>query len=83
MKLTLILAPEMFNLKNVLTDIFGKSGRANSIRNCSGKSVDQIIASLSPNVRKKSDQIRENSGQRNLSRCCIQASDLSGYHKAS
>lgn len=54
-----ILAPEMFNLKNVLTDIFGKSGRAILSGISSGKSVDQIIASLSPNVRKKSDQIRE------------------------
>ncbi|WP_440945984.1 IS110-like element ISMac14 family transposase [Methanosarcina sp. T3] len=54
-----ILAPEMFSLKNVLTDIFGKSGRAILSGICSGKSVDQIIANLSPNVRKKSKQIRE------------------------
>lgn len=55
-----ILAPEMFSLKNVLTDIFGKSGRAILSGICSGKNVDQIIASLSPpNVHKKSDHIRE------------------------
>lgn len=54
-----ILAPEMFNLKNVLTDIFGKNGIMILSGISSGKSVDQIIASLSPNVRKKSDQIRE------------------------
>ncbi|BBL64190.1 hypothetical protein MmazTMA_11670 [Methanosarcina mazei] len=49
----------MFSLKNVLTDIFGKSGRAILSGICSGKNVDQIIASLSPNVHKKSDHIRE------------------------
>jgi transposase len=54
-----ILAPEMFNLKNVLTDIFGKNGIMILSGISSGKSVDQIIASLSPNVRKKGDQIRE------------------------
>ncbi len=54
-----ILASEMFNLENVLTDIFGMSGRAILSGISSGKSVDQIIASLSPNIRKKSDQIRE------------------------
>jgi transposase len=54
-----ILAPEMFNLKDVLTDIFGKNGRMILSGISSGKTVDQIISSLSPNVRKKSDQIRE------------------------
>jgi transposase len=54
-----ILASEMLNLKNVLTDIFGKNGRMILLGISSGKTVDQIIASLSPNVRKKSDQIRE------------------------
>jgi len=54
-----ILAPEMFNLKSVLTDIFGKSGRAIISGISSGKSVDQIMESLSPNIRKKSAQIRE------------------------
>jgi transposase len=54
-----ILASEMLNLKNVLTDIFGKNGRMILSGISSGKTVDQIIASLSPNVRKKSDQIRE------------------------
>ena len=49
----------MFNLKDVLTDIFGKNGRIILSGISSGKTVDQIIASLSPNVRKKSDQIRE------------------------
>lgn len=54
-----ILASEMLNLKNVLTDIFGKNGRMILSGISSGKNVDQIIESLSPNVRKKSDQIRE------------------------
>ena len=54
-----ILAPEMFNFKDVLTDIFGKNGREILSGISSGKTVDQIIASLSPNVRKKSEQIRE------------------------
>ena len=49
-----ILASEMLNLKNVLTDIFGKNGRMILSGISSGKTVDQIIASLSPNVRKKS-----------------------------
>jgi len=54
-----ILASEMLNLKNVLTDIFGKNGRMILSGISSGKTVDQIIASLSPNVRTKSAQIRE------------------------
>ncbi|MDR7667089.1 IS110 family transposase [Methanosarcina sp. Z-7115] len=54
-----ILAPEMFNLKDVLTDIFGRNGRIILSGISSGKTVDQIITSLSPNVRKKSEQIRE------------------------
>ena len=49
----------MFNLKDVLTDIFGKNGRIILSGISSGKTVDQIIASLSPNVRKKNEQIRE------------------------
>ena len=49
-----ILVPEMFNLKDVLTDIFGKNGREILSGISSGKTVDQIIASLSPNVRNKS-----------------------------
>jgi len=54
-----ILASEILNLKNVLTDIFGKNGRMILSGISSGKTVDQIIASLSPNVRTKSAQIRE------------------------
>ncbi len=53
-----IFAPEMFNLKDVLTDIFGKNGRSILSGITSGKTVDEIIENLSPNVRKKSDQIR-------------------------
>jgi transposase len=53
-----ILAPEMFNIKDVLTDIFGKNGRAILSGSSSGKTVDQIIESLSPNVRKKSLKYR-------------------------
>ncbi|AKB34198.1 Mobile element protein [Methanosarcina siciliae HI350] len=49
----------MFNLKDVLTDIFGKSGRAILSGISSGKNVDQIMENLSPNVRNKSAQIRE------------------------
>ena len=54
-----VLAPEMFNLKDTLTDIFGKNGRAILSGITSGKAIDEIIESLSPNVRKKSSQIRE------------------------
>jgi len=54
-----ILSSEMLHLKGVLTDIFGKNGRVILSGISSGKSVEQIIESLSPNVRKKSDQIRE------------------------
>jgi folylpolyglutamate synthase/dihydropteroate synthase len=43
----------MFNLKDTLTDIFGKNGRAILSGITSGKDVDEIIESLSPNVRKK------------------------------
>ena len=53
-----ILAPEMFNLKDVLTDIFGKNGKNILSGIISGKTIDEIIGNLSPNVRKKSDQIR-------------------------
>ncbi len=54
-----ILTSEMFNLHDVLADIFGKNGIAILAGISSGKNVDQIIGSLSPNVRKKSVQIRE------------------------
>jgi len=54
-----VLSSEMLNLKSVLTDIFGKNGRMILSGISSGKSVDQIIASLSPNVRKKAAQIRD------------------------
>lgn len=54
-----ILTSEMFNLHDVLADIFGKNGVAILSGISSGKTVDQIIESLSPNVRKKSSQIRE------------------------
>lgn len=54
-----ILAPEMFNLKDVLTDIFGKNGRNILSGITSGKPIDEIIGCLSPYVRKKSSQIRE------------------------
>jgi transposase len=54
-----ILSSEMFNLKDVLTDIFGKNGRIILSGILSGKSVDQIIESLSPKFRKKNDQIRD------------------------
>ncbi len=49
----------MLHLNNVLTDVFGKNDRMILLGISSGKSVDQIIASLSPNVRKKAAQIRE------------------------
>jgi transposase len=48
-----ILAPEMFNLNDVLADIFGKNGISILSGITSGKRTDQIIKSLSPNVRKK------------------------------
>jgi transposase len=54
-----ILAPEMFNLNDVLADIFGKNGRIILSGISSGKTIDEIIGSLTPNVRKKSVQIRE------------------------
>jgi transposase len=54
-----VLAPEMFNLKDTLTDIFGKNGKAILSGITSGKAIDEIIENLSPNVRKKSSQIRE------------------------
>ena len=54
-----ILAPEMFNLSDVLADIFGKNGISILSGITSGKSTDQIIESLSPNVRKKGILIRE------------------------
>jgi transposase len=54
-----ILSSQMLHLGNVLKDIFGKNGRAVLSGISSGKTVDQIIESLTPNVRKKSTQIRE------------------------
>jgi transposase len=54
-----ILSSEMLHLGDVLKDIFGKNGRAILAGISSGKKVDQIIASLTPNVRKKAGQIRE------------------------
>jgi transposase len=54
-----ILSSEMLHLGDVLTDIFGKNGRAILSGISSGKNVDQIIESLSSNVRKKAVQIRE------------------------
>jgi len=54
-----ILSSEMLHLGDVLTDIFGKNGRAILSGISSGKNVDQIIESLSPNVRTKAVQIRE------------------------
>ena len=54
-----ILSSEMLHLGDVLTDIFGKNGRAILSGISSGKSVDQIIESLSPNFQKKAAQIRE------------------------
>jgi len=49
----------MFNLKDVLTDIFGKNGRIILSGIISGMTVDQIVESLSPKFRKKNDQIRD------------------------
>ena len=43
----------------MLTDIFGKNGIMILSGISSGKNVDDIIGSLSPNIRKKSDKIRE------------------------
>jgi transposase len=54
-----ILTSEMLHLKGVLTDIFGKSGIVILSGISSGKTIDQIMESLAPNVRKKSVQIRE------------------------
>jgi transposase len=54
-----ILSSEMFHLNDVLTDIFGKNGKMVLSGICSGKKVDQIVDNLSPNVRKKSEQIKE------------------------
>ena len=71
-----ILAYEMFNLKDVLTDIFGKNGRITLFGVLSGKTVDQIIESLSPKLRKKYDQIRYIL-QRNVPKHCNQTSDMS------
>jgi len=54
-----VLSSEMIPLKGILTDIFGKSGKKILSGITSGKNVDEIIAGLPANVRKKSDQIRE------------------------
>ena len=45
----------MIPLKGILTDIFGKSGKKILSGITSGKNVDEIIAGLPANVRKKSD----------------------------
>jgi predicted RNase H-like nuclease (RuvC/YqgF family) len=49
----------MFNLKDVLTDTFVKNCIIILAGVSSGKTVDQIIESLSPKLRKKNDQIRD------------------------
>jgi hypothetical protein len=49
----------MFNLNDVLADIFGKNGKSILAGITSGNTVDEIIENLSPNVRKKSAQIRD------------------------
>ena len=54
-----ILATEMFNLKDVLTDIFGKNGRNILSGITSDKTAQEITECLSPYVRKESSQIRE------------------------
>lgn len=54
-----ILSSEMLHLGDVLKDIFGKNGITILSGISSGKTVDTIIESLSPNVIKKSAQIRE------------------------
>jgi transposase len=54
-----ILSSEMFHLNDVLTDIFGKNGRMILSGICSGKKFEQIVDKLSPNIRKKSEQIKE------------------------
>jgi transposase len=54
-----VLSSEMLHLGDVLTDIFGKNGRAILSGISSGKNIDQVIESLSPNVRKKAVQIRD------------------------
>ena len=54
-----ILLSEMLHLGDVLKDIFGKNGITILSGISSGKTVDTIIESLSPNIRKKSTQIRE------------------------
>jgi transposase len=48
-----ILISEMLHLKGVLTDIFGKNGILILSGISSGKTIDQIMESLAPNVRKK------------------------------
>ena len=71
-----------YNLNNVLTDIFGKNGIVILSGISSGKTFDQIIESLSPNIRKKCSR-KGNSGQRNISKCFNEASDMPKSHKAS
>jgi len=48
-----VLAPEIFDLKDVMKDIFGKNGSRILLWISSGKTVGQIVESLSQNIRKK------------------------------
>ena len=73
----------MLNLNDVLTDIFGKNGRAILSGISSGKTVDQIIENLSPNVRKKSVQIREILDREISQSAAIRLLDMSEPHKTS
>ena len=54
-----ILSSQMLHLNDVLTDVFGKNGKMILSGICDGKDIDQILDNLTPNVRKKRDQIRE------------------------
>jgi len=68
--------PVMLHLKGVLTDIFGKSGRVILSKISSDKNIDQIMENLSPNIRKKRDQIRAILTEKSA-KCFFSASDLS------
>lgn len=54
-----VLSAEMFHLNDVLSDIFGKSGRLILSGISSGKSVEEIIRGLPKNIKKKENQIIE------------------------
>jgi len=55
-----IFDTELFHLSNVLTDVFGKSGRMIMDGILQGKSADEVIMSLKGQVRiKKGGEIRE------------------------